>query len=113
MSSQFYTAIFYERAIMKKLVPAVIAAVLTTVGCSTMRGHDMQSGNGMMMHMKSFDSNGDGMLTREEFMKAHEVMFDQMKGSNGMINLKQMPMHGKGMMGTDHPMPGQKETGTK
>lgn len=85
---------------MKKLVLAGTAALLTTVGCSSMMGrHDMQSGSGMMMHMKTYDSNGDGMLSKDEFMKGHEGMFDRMKGPNGMIDLKDMQMHGKGMMG--------------
>ncbi len=34
---------------------------------------------GMAKHMRAMDSNRDGMISKEEFMKAHEAMFDSMK----------------------------------
>ena len=74
---------------------------------------DMHSGQDMMMQMRQFDSNGDGMLSKEEFMKAHEMMFERMKGPNGMISLKSMQMQmqkmmsaNNMMMGKDHQMQG-------
>ncbi len=133
---------------MKKLFFAVAATVLLGTGCSGMGSQDMSSGKGMMgmksghgmMDMKSgdgmmgsmmmkMDTNGDGMLSKEEFMKAHESMFDRMKGPNGMISLKDMQMKDmdkghcnmmeKGstmghcnMMEKGQPMPGMKP-GTK
>ena len=53
--------------------------------------------NGTMMDMmKMADSNGDGMISKREFMKHHEAMFAGMKKtSNGMVSLKDMEaMHG-------------------
>ena len=51
--------------------------------------HDMSSGHvGMGMKseqamMTKMDTNGDGMLSKDEFMKGHEIMFDRMKGPDG------------------------------
>lgn len=116
---------------MKKLVSVVGTVVLLGTGCSTMGnramqthhdGKEMQHGQCKMGHMmQRMDANGDRMLSREEFMKAHEAMFDRMKGPNGMIALDNMPMQCKGMMGHDQmkghgqsmPGHGQVEKGTK
>ena len=81
---------------------------------------DMKSEHGMMgSMMMKMDTNGDGMLSKEEFLKGHEAMFDRMKGPNGMISVKDMQMkcmgmmdHG-GMMGHGNQMPGGMEHGTK
>ena len=53
------------------------------------------------MDVKAMDTNADGMISREEFMKHHEAMYDAMKkGGNGMVSvndmgmmMKKMPMH--------------------
>lgn len=37
--------------------------------------------------MKKYDTNGDGMLSKDEFMKMHEAMFKRMKGANGMVTM--------------------------
>jgi hypothetical protein len=45
----------------------------------------------MKMDMKMMDANGDGMISKDEFMKYHEMMFDKMKKNNsGMVDLKDM-----------------------
>lgn len=83
---------------MKKHIFALTAATVLMAGCamgphgmsSRHGGMDMKPGKDMMATM---DTNGDGMLSKDEFMKGHEVMFDRMKGPNGMISLKDMPMH--------------------
>ena len=63
------------------------------------KGMDMSSGTNMQMHIKMMDANGDGLISKEEFMKYHESMFDKMKkDSNGMVSLKDMPMMVDGMM---------------
>ena len=114
---------------MKKTFFAVAVSVLLGTGCNAMANRDMPSGqtmgnmkseHGMMSSMMmKMDTNGDGMLSKEEFIKGHEAMFDRMKGPNGMISLKDMQMIGMGMMdsgnmmGKDHQMPGGMEKGVK
>ena len=51
-----------------------------------------------MMDMKMMDKDGDGMISKTEFMNAHEMMFDHMKNSEGMISVKDMTMMKKNMM---------------
>ena len=47
----------------------------------------------MKMDMKMMDTNGDGMISKEEFMKYHEMMFDKMKkNKSGMVDMKAMEM---------------------
>ena len=61
----------------------------------------MQSGMAMKggMDMKMMDTNNDGMISKEEFMKHHESMYDKMKkGSNGMVSTKDMQMMMDDMM---------------
>ena len=41
--------------------------------------------------MKEMDANSDGMISKEEFMKHHEKMFDAMpKNKDGLVDLKSM-----------------------
>ena len=61
----------------------------------------MQSGMAMKggMDMKMMDTNNDGMISKEEFMKHHESMYEKMKkGSNGMVSTKDMQMMMDDMM---------------
>jgi hypothetical protein len=63
-------------------------------------GMGMTPGAGMKMGMdpKTMDSNGDGMISKDEFMKHHEAMFDKMKkGTNGMVSLKDWETAHSGM----------------
>ncbi len=51
----------------------------------------------MAKHMKMMDSNGDGMISKDEFMKHHEEMYDGMKkNSSGMVSMKDMQAMMKG-----------------
>jgi len=104
---------------MKKLISIGLAAMLCGAGLSataqdTMKkqeamkdgmpmkeGMAMKDGMGMKMDMKKMDSNGDGMISKKEFMKHQESMFDKMKGSNGMVSMKDMEMMNDGMMMKD------------
>jgi hypothetical protein len=85
---------------MKKLILAVAAATLAGAGFSSIAADNKMSGQGMMgmKGMKQFDSNGDKMLSKEEFMTGHEQMFDRMKGQDGMISLENMQMNCMKMM---------------
>jgi Ca2+-binding EF-hand superfamily protein len=109
---------------VKKLIFAMSATVLLGAGCSAIGTRDMSSGHGMggmksehgMMGsmMMKMDTNGDGMLSKDEFMKGHEAMFDRMKGPNGMISINEMGKMGNGnMMGQRQQMPGGMEPGGK
>jgi len=73
-------------------------------GCaqdSMMRQGSMQGDAGMKggMDMKMMDTNNDAMISKDEFMKHHESMYDKMKkDSNGMVSLKDMQMMMRDMM---------------
>jgi hypothetical protein len=105
---------------MRKLAFVVMATVLAGTACSGMgqrdpssahHGSEMTSGKmkpghhrGMGKMMQRMDANGDGMLSKEEFMAAHEAMFDRMKGPDGMISLKDMQMRGHHQRNRNHEM---------
>ena len=79
---------------MRKLISislvAMIFAGLSACAQDSMRG-GMAMKDGMKMDMKMMDPNNDGMISKEEFMKHHESMYDKMKkGSNGMVSVKDM-----------------------
>lgn len=61
-------------------------------GTPLKKGMEMQHGKGAKM----MDANGDGMVSKEEFMKHHEAAFDKMKkNSSGTVDMKDMePMTG-------------------
>jgi sulfatase maturation enzyme AslB (radical SAM superfamily) len=45
----------------------------------------------MKMDMKMMDTNSDGMISKEEFMKFHEDMWAKMKkNKSGMVDMKDM-----------------------
>lgn len=46
----------------------------------------------MMRSMETMDANGDQMVSKDEFMKSHEAMFDAMeKNKDGLVAMKDMP----------------------
>lgn len=83
----------------------LLAAGLTVSSVSSMamdnaQNMDMKSMDMKMMDPKMMDKDGDGMISRSEFISAHEMMFDHMKNSQDMISLKDMQkMKRKMMMG--------------
>lgn len=75
---------------MKKLMLLLGAALLVT-GASSFAGD-------RKMDPKMMDTNGDGMISRDEFMRHHEAMWDKMKkNSSGMVDVKDMQMMHKDM----------------
>ena len=88
---------------MKKLLSVGMAVIVLggVAGCaqdgmmkrdSMQGGMAMKEGMGMQM-MRAMDTNGDGMISRDEFMKHHEAMYDKMKkGPNGMVSMSDMQM---------------------
>lgn len=53
-------------------------------------------------NMKMMDTNHDGKVSKEEFLAHSEKMFDMMKQTDGMVDLKDMTtgMHGKSNKGS-------------
>ena len=107
---------------MNRLSLLGLAAVLAAAGIAAAQGTPAQHAvdmKGMHDHMmKGMDANGDGKISKDEFMRFHEAMFDKMKGQDGTIAVKDMQMdcpmmqgdgkamghggtmgHGQGMMG--------------
>ena len=69
---------------MKKLMMLLGAALLVSSAPSF-------AGGDKKMDPKMMDTNGDGMISRDEFMRHHEMMWDQMKkNSSGMVDVKEM-----------------------
>lgn len=92
---------------MKKMAVIMIGLMSAEMTQVSLANSHMESERGGMhgMHeamdskMSTMDANKDGMVSKDEFMKAHEAMFDRMKGANGMISLKDMAAKHEGMMG--------------
>ncbi|GAB3546525.1 hypothetical protein GCM10027343_24410 [Noviherbaspirillum agri] len=95
---------------MKKSMWVLVPIMVLAAGCATRGAGPYQGCPGMQgtgpgpgpgMGMQSADTNGDGMLSKDEFMKFHEGMFDVMKNRDGVIDLKAMPARRgpPGMMG--------------
>lgn len=77
----------------------VLGAGLSGCARPGMMNHDsMNSGmamdkQGQGQGMNMMGANGDGMVSKEEFMKHHEAMFDKMKkDSSGRVSMKDMHM---------------------
>lgn len=51
----------------------------------------MGSMMGMMKSMQTMDANGDKMISKDEFLRSHEAMFDSMKkNKEGFVEMKDM-----------------------
>ena len=86
---------------MSRLFPLLLSAALAAgaavgvyaQGMHGRSGMDMKDMHGQMgVGMKSMDADGDGRISKDEFMKFHEAMFDKMKGKDGTVAMKDMPM---------------------
>lgn len=78
---------------MNKLLSAAATAALFTLSFSVLAMDDMD--------MKKMDANGDGMISKSEFMKYHEAMWSKMKkNKNGMVDMNDMGMM-QGAMAND------------
>lgn len=72
-----------------------LAVALIGASASVMAMDDkkMNKNMDMKMDMKMMDTNGDGMISKDEFMKYHEMMYDKMKKNKaGMVDMKEMEM---------------------
>lgn len=72
---------------MKKVI-LFSAAILFAASGSAFADHHLKGEAG---GMKMMDTNGDGMISKDEFMKHHEMMWDKMKkNSAGSVAIKDM-----------------------
>lgn len=83
-----------------KLTTFLLATGLavSSVSSMAMDNMDMKSMDMKMMDPKMMDKDGDGMISRSEFMSAHEMMFDRIKNNQDMISVKDMQKMKKKMM---------------
>lgn len=87
---------------MKKLT-VLSAAILLAASSAAFADHHMK---GEAYSMKMLDTNKDGMISKDEFMKHHEMMWDQMKkNSAGMVDVKDMEAMHKDMAAMHKNMP--------
>jgi hypothetical protein len=57
----------------------------------------------MNSRMKSMDTNNDGLVSKAEFMKAHEAMWDSMpKDKSGQISIAEMEKAHQARMADRH-----------
>lgn len=85
------------------LTTLLLAAGIAVSSVSSLamdHGHKMNTNamNMKKMDPQMMDKDGDGMISRSEFMSAHEMMFDHMKNSQDMISVKDMQEMKKNMM---------------
>ena len=93
---------------MKNMMTLLLAGLtLTSVSAIAMDDKAMAMDDNMMnmnmmdqkmMDIKMMDKDGDGMISKPEFMAAHEMMFESMKNNQGMIDVKDMQKMKKNMM---------------
>ena len=82
---------------MNKLLLAFVTGTIIATSLSAFAADDMKHSKDMMMKM--MDPNGDGMISKDEFMKHHEKMYEGMKkNKDGMVDMKDMQMMHDGMM---------------
>jgi EF hand len=82
---------------MNKLFVALTVGALAVTSLPSIARDDMKCGH-KFTHMKDMDTDNDGTISKEEFMKAHEAMWDGMKkNKDGLVDVKEMQMMHKGM----------------
>lgn len=82
---------------MNKLFLIFVGGALACSSFLSFARDDMKCGHGMMQ-MQNMDTDNDGTVSKEEFMKAHETMWDGMKkNKDGLVDAKEMQMMHKGM----------------
>jgi EF hand len=81
---------------MNKLLFVIVSGALACSSFPSIAAEDMKCGHGMTQ-MKNMDTDNDGTVSKEEFMKSHEAMWDGMKkNKDGLVDVKEMQMMRKG-----------------
>ncbi|MBC7621715.1 MAG: hypothetical protein H7293_22505 [Candidatus Saccharibacteria bacterium] len=94
---------------MTKSISLLLAAGLLGASVGAFAQNDdkpmVETDTSMSMKMKTMDTNGDGMISREEFMKYHEDMYGAMPANaDGMVDMKPMIKRQNRMMMGGKPM---------
>jgi Ca2+-binding EF-hand superfamily protein len=72
---------------MTRLLVFLAAATLTSVSFAQSDASTDFARGGMHFSAKAMDTDNDGMISKDEYMKYHSDMWDQMtKGSNGSMS---------------------------
>mgnify|MGYP000070616454 CR=1 FL=1 len=83
---------------MLLLASGLVVSSVPSMAMDNAQNMDMMDMKMKMMDPQMMDKDGDGMISRSEFMSAHEMMFDHMKNSQDMISVKDMQKMKKNMM---------------
>ena len=99
---------------MGKIASTLLVSALMC-GATMAFAHDDAKHDRMHSHMASMDTNGDGMISKEEFMAFHQAMWDKLpKNKDGMVTMKDLEdMHHDKMMKHDGMMKHDDEKQTK
>ena len=76
---------------MKKLFLAAIAVSALSVASNTVMAEHHEGGYGKGKMMEKVDTNGDGMVSKSEFMAKHEEKFNTMDvNGDGNLSMEEM-----------------------
>lgn len=84
---------------MSKFNCALLAAGLMCVTTFAFADQDAEHMTKQSSMMSAMDANGDGLISKDEFMNFHVAMWDKLpKDKDGMVAMKDMHHMHQGMM---------------